>query len=74
MEAIRIIKKHAKRRITITVPETFENKDLEITILPIKKTKPPEFNPLTYLGFMKYIDMDPRHEINKLREEWDRGF
>lgn len=74
MEPIRIIKRQAKKRVVITVPESYENKDLEITILPIKKSKPLEFNPLKYLGFMKHIDMDPQHEINKLRDEWDRSF
>jgi hypothetical protein len=74
MEPIHIIKRQAKKRVVITVPESYENKDLEITILPIKKLKAFKFDPSAFIGFMKHIEMDPLQESDKLRQEWDRDF
>jgi RNA-binding protein YlmH len=74
MEPIRIIKRQAKKRMVIMVPESYENKDLEITILPIIKSKSIKFDPSDFIGFMKHIEMDPLQESDKLRQEWDRDF
>lgn len=79
MEALRIVQKPHKGRITINLPEELriQNK-VEIIILPFEEeTKPQKkFDPREFKGASK-LNMtieEIDQECRKLREEWDRGF
>lgn len=74
MEALRIRQKPVKRRITVTLPPSFGEDEVEIIIFPIEKRTGKKFDPTPYYGFMKHIDMDMEEEIRTMRDEWERNF
>jgi len=74
MEALRITRKPLKRKITVTLPASFGDDEVEIIILPIEKKTGEKFDPAPYYGFMKHIEMDTEEEIRMMRDEWERNF
>lgn len=76
MDAYRIIEKPENHKITITLPESFGDEEVEVIVLPVegKSEKKKEFDPTKYRGFLKDIEMDVDEECRKMRGEWDRGF
>lgn len=79
MEALRIVQKPTKGKITIGLPEDLWIKSkIEIIILPFEDEPAPQkkFDPRKFKGAsnlnMTIEEID--QECRKLRDEWDRGF
>ncbi|NOY59535.1 MAG: hypothetical protein GXO75_11500 [Calditrichaeota bacterium] len=80
MEAIRIIKRPVNGEITIDLPASFTNEEVEVIVMPVQKdrniTDESEFDPEKYRGALK-VDMSIEQieqECKKMRDEWDRDF
>ncbi len=78
MEALRIIKKPVNRQVTIDIPETFGEGDVEIIVLPVAakngKKSSKKFDPEIFRGKIK-SDLSVEEigiECQKLRDEWKR--
>lgn len=76
MEALRMIKKPNRRKITITLPKSFGDDPVEVIILPIgvKRKTPLKFNPEDYYGVgQSDLTLDQiDQQLRKLRNEWER--
>ncbi len=69
MDAIRKIIEHSTNPLTIHLPEGYENKKLEVIVLPLEDAT--EKKDLSrFFGKLKWKG-DALEEQKKLRDEWD---
>ena len=71
MEAVRKIIEHSSGSVTIEVPEEYQNRKLEIIVIPldeIKSEKKYDFS--DFFGKLKWRG-DALKGQRKLRDEWD---
>jgi len=78
MEALRIIQKPVNQKITIELPKSFGDEEVEIIVLPVVKEngRHKKIDPTQYRGAIK-LDMSEEEiakECQKLRAEWERDF
>lgn len=78
MEALRIIQKPVNRKITIELPKSFGDEDVEIIVLPVVRAngKQDKIDSTQFRGAIK-LDMSEEeiaNECQKLRAEWERDF
>ena len=78
MEALRVIKKPVNSTITITLPASFGDGEVEVIVRPVGKDrkKNETFDPEKFRGSLRseMSDKELEEEIRKMREEWERGF
>ena len=74
MKALKFIKHPVNHRITILLPESFEDDDVEVIVRQYKKNDKTTKDIEKFCGFLKEIDMDVDKEIRKMRQEWERDF
>ena len=72
MEAIRKIIDHSTNPLTIELPEEFNNKKVEVIVLPMEamKEETPKKDLLEFFGKLEWKG-DAVKEQRKLRDEWD---
>lgn len=74
MEVYRIIKKSRNRRLTITIPESLNDKQLEIIVSPVEQqAKRNNFNPEEYQGIWKNLNFNAEVMSQEMRKEWERN-
>jgi hypothetical protein len=69
MDAVRKIIENATNPLTIELPEGYENKKLEVIVLPLEDT-PPKKDLSRFFGKLEWKG-DALAEQKKIRDEWD---
>ena len=75
MNVVRKIIENTSDKITIELPEEYQNKKVEVIVLPLEEgpateEKPKKYDFLEFFGKMKW-EGDAVGEQRKLRDEWD---
>ena len=76
MEALRVIKKPVNSTITITLPESFGDGEVEVIVRPVEKIQSPKknFDPTKYRGIWRDKNINIDKICREMREEWERDF
>ncbi|MGE0086686.1 MAG: hypothetical protein AB7S75_19960 [Desulfococcaceae bacterium] len=69
MESLRITQKPVKHKITVTLPPSFGEDEVEVIILPIGKRTGKKSDLTSYRPFMKHTDMNREEKIRTMGEE-----
>ena len=75
MEALRYIKKPVNSKITISLPDSFKDDEVEIIIMRrIEKTGPgkEQFDAGRYRGIWKDSKIDSDRVSREMRDQWER--
>lgn len=76
MDAYRIIEKPENHKITITLPESFGDEEVEVIVLPVndkKKIEKESFDPDKFRGIWKNSNIDAEKLSREMRSEWNRN-
>lgn len=77
MEAIRQIVKPHNHKITITLPNIFEDKEVMVIVLPnddtLDTSTTTKFNPEEFVGIWSDTDIDVEKACKEMREEWEHS-
>jgi len=76
METLRLIKKPVNSTITITLPESFGDGEMEVIVRPVENSEEDkkDIDITKYRGIWKDKDLDIDKICRELREEWERDF
>jgi len=76
MEAFRAIKKAENGVVTVNLPDSLKNLEVEVIVLPAdeKERKKKKFDPLKCKGIWKNQDIDADKTCREMREGWNRHF
>ncbi len=75
MEALRYIKKPKNNKITISLPDSFKDDEVEIIIMKrIDKPEPEKekFDAASYKGIWKDSRIDANRVSREMRDQWER--
>ncbi len=70
MNAVRKIIEKSSATVTIELPEEYQNKKLEVIVLPLEEEKPKQYDFSDLVGTLKWKG-DALKEQRKLRDEWE---
>lgn len=70
MNAVRKIIEKYTNSLTINLPEEYENKKVEIIVLPLEENQPEDSGLSKFFGKLEWKG-DALAEQRKLRDEWD---
>lgn len=70
MDAIRKIIEHHSGSVTIDLPEEYNNKKVEVIVLPVDEQKKNKYDFSDLAGKLQW-EGDAVAEQRKLRDEWD---
>jgi hypothetical protein len=73
MNAVRKIIENSSNPLTIQLPEGYENKRLEVIVLPLEETTSPSEKKYDFSDLVGKLEWkgDALAEQKKLRDEWD---
>ena len=76
MEAFRTIKKAENGVVTVQLPDSLSNLEVEVIVLPVEEKKGVNraFDPLEFKGIWKNLDVDVEKICREMREGWERHF
>ncbi len=76
MEALRIIQKPVNQKITIELPKSFGDEEVEIIVLPVvkKNERHKKIDPREFRGIWKDKNLDVEKICREIRDEWERDF
>lgn len=76
MEAVRMIKKPVNGEVTIDLPESFGEHEVEVIVLPVGKEEEREKNRdlAAFEGIWEGKNLDVEKTSKEMRAEWERDF
>ena len=74
MEAFRSIKKAENGVVTVNLPDSLKNSEVEVIVLPAeeREEKKKKFDPLKFKGIWKNQDIDTDKNFREMRDGWNR--